>query len=90
MQLVSPAEAAYFGTEALDNLRDDAVAEIIAHNRRIAAALTECRKLIERIGAPDCLMSQYFDFDDIIGTLRDITPTFDAAQVARVAEQVAQ
>lgn len=89
MQLVSPAEAAYFGTEALDALRDDAAAEIVAHNRRIAAALTECRRLVALIGAPDVCMTQGYDFSDILDMLADITPTFDAAQIARVAEQVA-
>lgn len=88
MQLVSPAETQYFGTEALDNLRDDAVAEIIAHNRRIADVLTQARKQIELIGSPDALMVRGYDFPDLLDMLRDLTPTFDSASVARVAEQV--
>lgn len=88
MQLVSHAETQYFGTEAMDNLRDDAAAEIIAHNRRIAAVLTQARKQIELIGSPDALMVRGYDFPDILDMLRDLTPTFDAAQLASVAEQV--
>jgi len=89
MQLVSHAETQYFGTEALDNLRDDAVADIIAHNRRIAAVLTQARKQIELIGTPDALMARGYDFPDLLDMLRDLTPTFDSASIARVAEQVA-
>ena len=88
MQLVPHAERQYFGSEPLDTLRDDAVGDIIAHNRRIAAALNACRKQIEAIGEPDACMAQGYDFSDILSMLRDITPTFDGARIAAVQRHV--
>jgi hypothetical protein len=75
--------------ENAENAADAMAAGIIAHNRRIAAVLTQARKQIELIGAPDALMVRGYDFPDLLDMLRDLTPTFDSASVARVAEQVA-
>ena len=76
--------------ENAENAADAVVAAIIAHNRRIADALTQARKQIELIGSPDALMVRGYDFPDMIDMLRDLAPTFDSASIARVAEQVAQ